>query len=83
MKTRLQALFGPNQKKRGISALLVVLFALALVGGCFAVTPKTGDSALEAEIRTAAEAYMQAIVDGDAQAVIDALPASVQETQDL
>ena len=83
MKTRLQALFGPNQKKRGISALLVVVFALALVGGCFAVTPKTGDSALEAEIRTAAEAYMQAIVDGDAQAVIDALPASVQETQDL
>ena len=83
MKTRLQALFGPNQKKRGISALLVVVFALALVGGCFAVTPKTGDSALEAEIRTAAEAYMQAIVDGDAQAVIDALPASVQETQNL
>lgn len=83
MKTRLQALFGPNQKKRGISALLVVVFALTLVGGCFAVTPKTGDSALEAEIRTAAEAYMQAIVDGDAQAVIDALPASVQETQNL
>lgn len=82
MKTRLQALYSQDQKRRGISALLVVVFALTFVGGCFAVTPKTGDTALEAEIYTAAQTYMQAIVDGDVQTVIDALPASVQEMQD-
>lgn len=75
MKTRLQALFSPNKKRRGVALILTAAFALALVGGCFAVTPKgTEDAALEQEIRTTAETYLQAVVDGDVQTLTTVLP---------
>lgn len=75
MKTRLQALFSPNKKRRGVALILTAAFALTLVGGCFAVTPKgTEDAALEQEIRTTAETYLQAVVDGDVQTLTTVLP---------
>lgn len=75
MKTRLQALFSPNKKRRGVALILAAAFALTLVGGCFAVTPKgTENTALEQEIRTTAETYLQAIVDGDVQTLTTVLP---------
>lgn len=75
MKTRLQALFSPNKKRRGVALILTAAFALTLVGGCFAVTPKgTENAALEQEIRTTAETYLQAIVDGDVQTLTTVLP---------
>lgn len=75
MKTRLQALFSPNKKRRGVALILTAAFALALVGGCFAVTPKgTENAALEQETRTTAETYLQAIVDGDVQTLTTVLP---------
>lgn len=74
MKTRLQALFSPNKKRRGVALILTAAFALTLVGGCFAVTPKgTEDAALEQEIRTTAETYLQAVVDGDVQTLTTVL----------
>ena len=75
MKTRLQALFSPNKKRRGVALILTAAFALTLVGGCFAVTPKgTENAALEQEIRTTVENYLQAIVDGDVQTLTTVLP---------
>lgn len=75
MKTRLQALFSPNKKRRGVALILTAAFALTLVGGCFAVTPKgTENAALEQEIRTTAETYLQAVVDGDVQTLTMVLP---------
>ena len=75
MKTRLQALFSPNKKRRGVALILTAAFALTLVGGCFAVTPKgTENAALEQEIRTTAETYLQAVVDGDVQTLTTVLP---------
>lgn len=75
MKTRLQALFSPNKKRRGVALILTVAFALTLVGGCFAVTPKgTENAAMEQEIRTTAETYLQAVVDGDVQTLTTVLP---------
>lgn len=75
MKTRLQALFSPNKKRRGVALILTAAFALTLVGGCFAVTPKgTEDAALEQEIRTTVENYLQAVVDGDVQTLTTVLP---------
>ena len=48
MKIRLQALFSLNKKRRGVALILTAAFALTLVGGCFAVTPKgTENAALE------------------------------------
>ena len=85
MKTRLQALFSPNKKRRGVALILTAAFALTLVGGCFAVTPKgTEDAALEQEIRTTAETYLQAVVDGDVQTLTTVLPkdAFVSRTQE-
>ena len=75
MKTRLQALFSPNKKRRGVALILTAAFALTLVGGCFAVTPKgTENAALEQEIRTTVENYLQAVVDGDVQTLTTVLP---------
>ena len=75
MKTRLQALFSPNKKRRGVALILTAAFALTLVGGCFAVTPKgTENAALEQEIRTTAETYLQAVVDRDVQTLTTVLP---------
>lgn len=85
MKIRLQALFSPNKKRRGVALILTAAFALTLVGGCFAVTPKgTENAALEQEIRTTAETYLQAIVDGDVQTLTTVLPkeVSVSRTQE-
>lgn len=85
MKTRLQALFSPNKKRRGVALILTAAFALTLVGGCFAVTPKgTENAALEQEIRTTAETYLQAVVDGDVQTLTTVLPkdAFVSRTQE-
>lgn len=81
MKTRLQALFSQDKKRRGVALILVAVFALTLVGGCFAISPKgmsTTDAALEQEIRTTAETYLQAIVDQDAQTLASVLPKDVQ-----
>lgn len=78
MKTRLQALFSPNKKRRGVALILAAAFALTLVGGCFAVTPKgTENAALEQEIRTTAETYLQALVDGDVQTLTTVLPKEI------
>ncbi len=82
MKIRLQALFSPNKKRRGVALILTAAFALTLVGGCFAVTPKgTENAALEQEIRTTAETYLQAIVDGDVQALTTVLPKEVSASR--
>lgn len=82
MKIRLQALFSPNKKRRGVALILTAAFALTLVGGCFAVTPKgTENAALEQEIRTTAETYLQAIVDGDAQILTTVLPKEVSASR--
>lgn len=82
MKIRLQALFSPNKKRRGVALILTAAFALTLVGGCFAVTPKgTENAALEQEIRTTAETYLQAIVDGDAQILTMVLPKEVSASR--
>lgn len=82
MKIRLQALFSPNKKRRGVALILTAAFALTLVGGCFAVTPKgTENAALEQEIRTTAETYLQAIVDGDVQTLTTVLPKEVSASR--
>lgn len=82
MKIRLQALFSPNKKCRGVALILTAAFALTLVGGCFAVTPKgTENAALEQEIRTTAETYLQAIVDGDVQTLTTVLPKEVSTSR--
>lgn len=82
MKIRLQALFSPNKKRRGVALILTAAFALTLVGGCFAVTPKgTENAALEQEIRTTAETYLQAIVDGDVQTLTTVLPKEVSTSR--
>lgn len=82
MKIRLQALFSPNKKRRGVTLILTAAFALTLVGGCFAVTPKgTENAALEQEIRTTAETYLQAIVDGDVQTLTTVLPKEVSTSR--
>lgn len=82
MKIRLQTLFSPNKKRRGVALILTAAFALTLVGGCFAVTPKgTENAALEQEIRTTAETYLQAIVDGDVQTLTTVLPKEVSASR--
>lgn len=82
MKIRLQALVSPNKKRRGVALILTAAFAITLVGGCFAVTPKgTENAALEQEIRTTAETYLQAIVDGDAQILTTVLPKEVSASR--
>lgn len=82
MKIRLQALFSPNKKRRGVALILTAAFALTLVGGCLAVTPKgTENAALEQEIRTTAETYLQAIVDGDVQTLTTVLPKEVSASR--
>lgn len=82
MKIRLQALFSPNKKRRGVALILTAAFALTLVGGCFAVTPKgTENAALEQEIRTTAETYLQAIVDGEVQTLTTVLPKEVSASR--
>lgn len=84
MKTRLQALFSQHKKRRGVALILIAAFALTMVGGCFAVTPKRTDAdqaALEQEMRTTAETYLQALVDRDLQKLLSVMPADAQQAQ--
>lgn len=83
MKTRLTALFSQNSKRRGAALILTAALALTAAGGSFAVTPAAAasDTALEHEIRQTAETAMQAVVDGDVQALLSVLPEGADGQQ--
>lgn len=85
MKIRLQALFSAQHKRRGIALLCTAFFAITLVGGCFAVIPQDDaqTQVVESKIRTAAETYLQALVNRDAQALYDILPQEMQKNEDI